>query len=556
VPIARRLAAALSICLGGAALLAGASATAVTPPVATTLVVAIPGPFAGCDPGSPSTTASTAAVLALVLPSAFTPGPLDTPVGDTEVISQAEVVSENPQIVDYTIATGVRWPSGAPLRPVDLVRTWRERRADRVLGDLGYRDVASMRPTAAGTSVAVTFTRPYADWESLFNLVVPAATSHRSCAVPSAAADPSIGPYEIASATHATIVLHSNPRWTGAAPAYTKVDVTTEPATIPPAPGSAARATYLASPTLAQLQAITSTGGYDALVQHDTTIVSLDFAVRGASALPPSVRGALARFVDRAALVAQLAAPVDETAAPEASHLFGQGQVLYPGPTGTSVSATVAPTAPVPGATGTAAYGPTGDPTRADALLRADGYRKTAAGWRTPGGLPLSTCLSFPRRSTELAAAAHDVAGQVARQGVRVRLQPATSSDGVTRALLGGTCTMGVVSRTGDGFLSHAAASWLKPSRPAVRGLGWTGVNDPVATQDARIAAGLLNPVVAAPEWDAMDTRLWDLMVGLPLYSPSVYMGWSPSIAGILMTDTVAGFVGQVPSMLPTSSKQ
>jgi peptide/nickel transport system substrate-binding protein len=556
VPVARRLAAALSVCLGGAALLAGTSATAVPPPVATTLVVAIPGPFAGCDPASPSTTASTAAVLALVLPSAFTPGLLDTPVGDTEVISQAEVVSESPQIVDYTIATGVRWPSGAPLRPADLVRTWRERRADRVLGDLGYRDVASVRPTASSTSVAVTFTRPYADWESLFNLIVPAATAREACAVPSAAADPSVGPYEIASATHAEIVLRANPHWTGAAPAYSTVDVTTDPAAVPPAPGTAARAAYLPSPSLAELQAITSTGGYDAQVQHDTTIVSLDFAVRGASALSPSVRGALARFVNRAALVAQLAAPIDETAAPEASHLFGQGQVLYPGQAGSSVSATTPPSPPVPGATGAAAYGLSGDPARADSLLHADGYRKTAAGWRTPAGRVLATCLSLPRRSTDLAAAAHDVASQLTRQGIMVRLVLTTSSDGVARALLDGTCTMGVVSRTGDGFLSHAAASWLAPSAPAVRGLGWTGVNDPVATKDARVATGLLNPVIAAPEWDAMDARLWDLMVSLPLYSPSVFVGSSPSIAGVLVTDTLAGFVGQVPSLLPTTTKQ
>jgi Bacterial extracellular solute-binding proteins, family 5 Middle len=555
VPIARRLAAVLGVWIGGVALLAGASATAVAPPVATTLVVAIPGPFAGCDPASRSTTASTAAVLALVLPSAFTPGPLDTPVGDTQVISQAEVVSESPQIVDYTIAASVRWPSGAHLRPADLVRTWHERRADRVLGDLGYRDVASVRPTAAGTTVAVTFTRPYADWESLFNLIVPAATTRHACAVPSAAVDPSIGPYEIASATHAKIVLRVNPHWTGAVPAYTTVDFTTDPATVPPAPGTSARATYLPSPSLAELQAITSSGGYDIQLQHDTTIVSLDFAVRGASALPPAVRGALARFVNRAALVARLAAPIDETTAPAASHLFGQGQVLYPGPIGMPVSGTTVPTPPVPDATGSAAYGLGGDPARADTLLRADGYRKTPGGWRTPAGRELATCLSFPRRSTDLTAVAQDVASELMRQGVMVHLQP-TTSGGVTRVLLDGTCTMGVVSRTGDGFLSHAAASWLEPTVPVVQGLTWTGVNDPVAAQDAKVAAGLLNPVVAAPEWDAMDTRLWDLMVGLPLYSPSVFVGWSPSIAGVLVSDTLAGFVGQVPSLLPTSTKQ
>ena len=550
----RQLAAALTAAVLAAPLVAAASGPAGAPSVLATLNVSIPGSFAGCDPGSPSTTAATDDVLSLVLPSAFTPGPLDVPVGDTTIVAQAEVVSASPQTVAYTIATGSTWPNGTPLTAADLSRTWRERRSDRVVADLGYRDVATVRATATGNGATVTFRHPYADWESLFNLMVPAATSGSRCALPSAAFDPSVGPYELASASTHEVVLRANPSWTGTPPAYTSVDVTTDPAA-PPAPGDDPRVTYLPSPTLAELQAITSSGGYASRVQHDSTVVSLDFASHGPAALAPAVRGALARFVDRASLVARLAAPIDDTAAPAVSHLFGQGQVQYLGPSGVPVSATQPPALPAPGATGAAAYGTGSDPAAAAAALLAHGYVKRGTSWRTRSGAPLAICVEVPADDPSLGAAAVIVVGQLRAQGVGVVVVVRPGVDAVVRDLRRGACTSGIVSRTGDGFVTHSAADWLAPSAPVPVGLTWTGVDDPVVAADAAIATGVLNPDLAAPTWDAMDARLWALMVGLPLYSPSVFVGWSPSIAGVLESDTLAGFVAQVPTLVPSSTK-
>jgi peptide/nickel transport system substrate-binding protein len=519
-----------------------------------TLVVAVPGPFGGCDPGSATTTAATAAVLGIVLPSAFLPGPTDTPVGDTYVISQAELVDQTPQTVDYTIAPTAVWPDGRGLVPGDLVRTWRERRHDRVVADLGYREVASVRPTAAGTGVAVVFRRAYADWASLFNLVVPAATARSHCALPSASLDPSIGPYELVSATRTTIELRENPRWPGPTPAYAQVDVTTDPAAPPPAHGADPRLAYLAWPTLPAVQAVTSTGAYAARTQHDTTIVSLDFAVREPSALAPWLRQALAHDVDRAAVVAAIPAPIDDTAAAAASHLVGQGEPRYPGATGTPVSAPRPAVQGVPGASGEAAYGDTADPGAADAALRAHGYERTAEGWVAPDLQVLSVCLAVPR-SGLLQETGELLAAQLRSHGVVVDERTRPSVSLVARDLRRGTCATGVVRRTSDGFTTHAAASWLAPVAPVPVGLAWTGVDDPVVEADAAAASGVLNPDVAAPTWDAMDARLWDLMVSLPLYSPPVFVGWSPSVAGVLTTDTLASFVAQVPTLLPASTK-
>jgi peptide/nickel transport system substrate-binding protein len=551
----RRLVAQLGAAAVLGSLLAATSAhaTAAEPP-ATTLTVAIPGPFGGCDPASPTTTPSTDAVLSLVLPSAFTEGPLAVPVGDTSVIAQAEVVNLSPQTVVYTIAPGVRWPSGAAFSPADLVRTWEQRRADRVVGDLGYREIASVTPTAMGTGVTVVFTTPYSDWESLFNLVVPAGTHGARCALPTAALDPSIGPYELVSASHREISLVVNPAWTGAPPAYTAVHLTTDPGT-PSAPSAPPRTVFLAAPSTAQLQAVTSTGAYTSHLEHSTTVVSLDFAVRGAGALSPMVRGAVARFVDRGAILDGLATPIDYTTTAGVSHLLGQGQQGYLGLPGTPVVDDAPPTTVIPGASGADAYGEGPNIAQADAMLVAAGYAKSRSGWLTPGRSRFSMCMAVPDAPAALHAAAAIVAAQLERQGIVVTLRATPTSLAAVATLRGGSCTTALVSRTGDGFITHSGANWLAPAAPIATDLSWTGVDDPVVTTNALAAAGMLNPIEAQPSWNAMDARLWDLMAGLPLYSPSIYEAWSPSIAGVLPTDTVSGFVDQVPTLLPASTK-
>lgn len=536
------------------ALVVTSPSTAALPARAPTLTVAIPGPFGGCNPGSSSTTAATDEVLSLVLPSAFTPGALSAPVGDTPVVSQAEVVSLNPQTVVYTIAPGAAWPDGAPYGAADLVRTWQERRADTVVADLGYRDVASMTPTAEGTSLTVVFATPYADWESLFNLVVPRAAAASRCALPSAALDPSMGPYKITSATPARLTLDANPTWMGTVPFYTHVVVTTDPSKPVPA-GGAPRLVYLPSPTLDQLQEITSSGAFDSRIQHDTTVVSLDFAVRGPDALPQTVREALARLIDRAAIVNALAAPVDDTDAPAVSHLFGQGDAGYLGTPGAPVGNPVVPAAPLAGASGSAAYGDLADVATADSLLHAAGFAKSTHGWLRPRGRRFSVCLAVPTVDGRLVPTAETIRRQLLAQGVGVEWHGVGTTSSVVDELRTGSCSAGLMTRTGDGFATHEAASWLVPPSPLPADLTWTGVNDPIVNAAALTATGMLNPVTAVSTWTAMDARLWNLMVGLPLYSPSVYVGWSPQIAGLLQCDTVSCTIDQIPSLVLATTK-
>lgn len=549
-----RLTAGLTAALLAAALLVAAldsapvPSGAAAPAAPSTLDVSIPGAFGGCDPGKPSTTAATDAVLALVLPSAFTPGTEDVAVGDTNVIAEAELVAPSPQAVVYTIAPGVTWPSGRPFVAADLVRTWLERRHDHVLADLGYRDVASMVPGPAGTTVTVRFRAPYSDWASLFDLVVPGPTASARCLLPTAALDPSIGPYAIVASTPTRITLEANPLWPDP-PTFPRVIVSTDPGAPRASSSSTPAVDYLPDPSVGALQAITSTGAYSSVVAHTTTVVSLDFAVHGPAALSLDARRGVAALVDRTAIVDDLAAPVDPTAAPAASELFGQADPEYLGPAGTGVASPVPATA-APGVTGPSAYSDDAEPAAAAGWLRAAGLSRVHEAWGTPGRGSLTVCLAVPSGDAVLRTVARVLHAQLGAAGVGLVPQLVHTDADVVEALRAGRCAAGLVIRSGDGYPTHAVASWLRPSAPIPAGLTWTGVSDPVVASSAATATAVLNPVTATTAWAATDARLWTLMAGLPLYSPSAYVGWSLSVAGMTACDTTAGCIGEIPSLV------
>ena len=71
-----------------------------------------------------------------------------------------------------------------------------------------------------GKTVTVVFSTPYADWQSLFNDLVPAHVMEKvgwspACHTLDPAVDLSGGPYVLRSVSAKTIVLVRNPRWWG-----------------------------------------------------------------------------------------------------------------------------------------------------------------------------------------------------------------------------------------------------------------------------------------------------------------------------------------------------
>ncbi|GAA4798383.1 hypothetical protein GCM10023200_38570 [Actinomycetospora chlora] len=115
------------------------------------------------------------AMAALVLPSAFRPGPDGEPRLDTAVVTSARVTGTRPFTVSYEIAPAASWSDNAPVAAEDFVYLWQQMRSQPgVISSAGYRAISDVRSRAGGKAVDVVFDRPYPAWPTLFDHLLPA----------------------------------------------------------------------------------------------------------------------------------------------------------------------------------------------------------------------------------------------------------------------------------------------------------------------------------------------------------------------------------------------
>jgi ABC-type transport system substrate-binding protein len=121
------------------------------------------------------------AVAALVLPSAFRPGPdPSTPTGsrwemDKTLLQSAEVTSNNPFTVTYKIKPEAQWTDNAPIGADDFWYLWRQMTTQPgVVDPAGYKMITSVQSVEGGKQAVVTFSAPYPAWRELFANILPA----------------------------------------------------------------------------------------------------------------------------------------------------------------------------------------------------------------------------------------------------------------------------------------------------------------------------------------------------------------------------------------------
>lgn len=123
----------------------------------------------------------TAAISALVLPSAFRPIPdSSTPTGsrwemDPTLLVSAQVTAEAPFTVTYRIRPEASWTDNAPIAADDFWYLWQQMVSQPgVVDPAGYDLITGVHSVEGGKQVVVTFAKPYPAWRELFNNIVPA----------------------------------------------------------------------------------------------------------------------------------------------------------------------------------------------------------------------------------------------------------------------------------------------------------------------------------------------------------------------------------------------
>ncbi|CAL9448419.1 ABC transporter family substrate-binding protein [Streptomyces sp. Tu 3180] len=122
--------------------------------------------------------ATTTRITQAVLPSMFRMDARGRPVRNPDYLESAEVVATEPkQVVVYRLNQQAVWSDGREIGAADFAAQWRalsgKDTAYWTARNAGYDRVEKVERGKGNLEVKVTFSRPYADWRSLFTPLYP-----------------------------------------------------------------------------------------------------------------------------------------------------------------------------------------------------------------------------------------------------------------------------------------------------------------------------------------------------------------------------------------------
>ncbi|MEV5387836.1 ABC transporter family substrate-binding protein [Streptomyces sp. NPDC052721] len=169
--------------------------------------------------------AGTSRVAQAVLPSMFRLDATGRPVPNPAYLESAKVIETEPrQVVLYKLNQQAVWTDGREIGAADFVAQWRalsgRNSAYWTARNAGYDRIAKIERGAGDLQVRVTFSRPYADWKSLFSPLYPKDVMGTPDAFNDGARRKlkvTAGPFKVKKVDTAKkdVVLTRNPRWWG-----------------------------------------------------------------------------------------------------------------------------------------------------------------------------------------------------------------------------------------------------------------------------------------------------------------------------------------------------
>ncbi len=531
----------------------------------------------GCNPNTVAgATWANQLILESVLPSTFVVSDNGQATGNATLAS-AEVTSDKPQTVVYTLNPKAVWSDGTPIRADDFVYAWEQQRSSTdAASTQGYRDIRSVTGSNQGHTVTVVFGTNFADWRMLFNFLVPAhVMEHRgwdpSCHTIDPAIDLSAGPFVIHAVSATEVSLVRNPRWWEQPAALSGLTIRFAGSSRQLARWMADGTVQVAEPSSFDQSVM---AGMNAQPQDSTSVSpSSTFLQLELSATSPvtgttAVREAVAHAIDRQALVDQETGWADSDIEPAASHIYSQADGPYPKQGSNSSvpntldggNVTTTSTTP-PSPTPSAPFPTVADPALTARLLESAGYAAGPSGaWVDLTGSPLVLHLAVDEADPWAATTATLLDTQLSRAGFTVDVISEPSLTAAGEALAGGPADMALLPMASTTYPSQATAwySMLLGSPGLDGSQDWTNFSSPTLDNLLTRASQELNPVTGATLYQQADALLWSQMVALPLFDEPLLLAQSNDVSGVGPNPFGAGLLWypstwQTQALQPTS---
>ncbi len=503
-------------------------------------------PWSGFNPNTPEGAASsTPTLLVSVLPSAYVLNPKLVPQVNSDLLLSVEVTSTSPLTIQYVINPKAVWSDGVPLSADYLIYAWQSQRGngldvdgppDKVGSTLGYRDVASIRPSNAGKTVTVRFATPFTDWRVMFDHMVPANIARRvgwnhGFDTFNPSVDVSAGPFIVQSVSPGgTAVLVRNSRWWGAPALLDRVTVDIAPSQSAWTGTLASSNEGVAQPTEFDLKGVgvaSSMPNTQSVLRPTLNLLDLEFNVKSPVMSRVATRQAVAHAVDRNSLLTRTFGAVDPDLVVNQDHLAPAMQSTY---TPSSAS----------GGYASLDLATTGQ------LLRSTGLHQDAAGnWVTSDGTKLTIRMVVQADDPWIVAVGGQISEQLHSAGISVVTIPVSAPEGPATAITSVDYDMALVKRVSSPYQT-ATADWYSDG-PAAGGSAnsqdWSNFDDPQVDQDFTLASQALNPVTGGSIYAQIDDQLWDQMVGLPLFGEPAFVANGVQIQNVVYNASTDGIL-------------
>lgn len=486
-------------------------------------------------------------VIVRVLPSAFNVEPDFSVKWDQNVLASEPTLSQTggKQVNVYKINSKAVWSDGKPLTADDFKITWEANKSadptqggcESVLSTNGYANIASVVGSDNGKTVTVTYSQPYADWQSLFSTMMPAHLMGGADQDPAAlcktttagwpiasgiVGDASAGPFQLLKknidAGAQAAVLTPNPKWWGAKANLSQLviqEIGNDPSKT--VQGLQNQEIGVAYPQ-PQLDLVSQINGLKpnitSKISFGLSFEHLDMNTKDPNLADIHVRQAIAMAIDRQTVVDQTVGQFSSDAQVLNNRLYVNNQPEYKDNAPSQYKK--------------------GDPAAAKALLQQNGYTLGPDGIFTgPHGklqFQIMSTANNPLRQTTVEVMIPML--KAAGIGATFNANPDIFGDtDKPTSLVAGGFQIALFAWVSTPFVSSNQSIYYSPAN----GLGqnYTRIGTPEIDALLNKMVSEPDPSKAADLANQVDKALWDQMATLPLYQKPTFIAYQTNIKNV-----------------------
>jgi peptide/nickel transport system substrate-binding protein len=439
------------------------------------------------------------------IPRVFEDGADGNPALDTDYVTSAEVTSTSPQTVTYDINPDATWTSGRPITWEDFDAQWKAlngtNAAYEVSSTTGYTLISSVARGESDKQVIVTFSSPFAEWQSLFSPLYPKETNSDPAVFNDGwliSPPDSAGPFRVESVdtTAQTVTMARNPGWWGEKPKLNRVIFRVlERAALADELANNGIDWYTIGSSVDLFQRARTMPGVVIRQALGKQYNHITFnGAPGSLMEDPAVRRAIAKGIDTRAIAQRLIGQIVPEIVPQGSHIFPVGSAGYTDNSGLL---------PFDPAAARAELDQLGWMQQGDVRVK-DG-RELNLRYVSTGGNPIADQIS------------RTVQEQLAQIGVKVTIEPVPSAqffdDYVLRGNFDLTSFQWVTTSTP---FASSKSLYDDPAGESDQNFG--SVYDPEIIRLFDQGLAELDPAKRAQIGDQIDKRIWEEVHHLPLF--------------------------------------